>query len=330
MAPTPRRRLRSANSLIQSASGTFTNRIKGPNGNYRQRKARTHAYYILDGFVIQEDNRSLDATGNVVFRGTSIRTFDPRKKKWVNKWIKANRSGYTDIEGEYKDGRTTATGKGLDYWGRPFLERYEIYDISVDHASFQMDRSLDGGKTWIEKRSMSERRRSRPAPGTTAVTDGPNPEAPPETSQLAFFIGEWDITAKTKRPDGTYYLNKARSNAYYILDGFAIRDDYRALDAGGNVVFRGAGFRSYDPGKKKWTIMWIMANQPGYTHIEAKMVGGRLTSTGKGYDGSGPFLERYTYYIISEDHYSFKMDRSYNEGKTWIEDFVLLEAGKVR
>ena len=60
-------------------------------------------------------------------------------------------------------------------------------------------------------------------------TGGPN--------DLSFFIGEWDIVSKDIQRDGTYAESRAKSHAYPFLDGSAIMDEWRSLDADGNVVF---------------------------------------------------------------------------------------------
>ncbi len=110
--------------------------------------ARTHAYYILDGTMIQDDFRALDSSGKVVWRGTSLRTYDSQKGKFSIKWLMAYSSGYTDITAEMKDGELVSTGKGVDSGGRAFRERFRYYEIQKDSFKFQMERSYDEGKTW--------------------------------------------------------------------------------------------------------------------------------------------------------------------------------------
>ena len=157
---------------------------------------------------------------------------------------------------------------------------------------------------------------------------GRNPNAPAETAQLDWMIGEWDLVSKNKMQDGSYFTHKATSTVYYVLDGYAIMDDFRALDDKGNATFRGTSFRTFDPRAKKWSIKWVMAGEPGMTDIVAEMKDGKLVMEGKGYDGYGKFLERAEYYDLSDDHYSFRLARSYDGGTTWIEDLNLIEATK--
>lgn len=148
--------------------------------------------------------------------------------------------------------------------------------------------------------------------------------------KLDFFIGEWELTTKASRPDGSVMMGKARTKAYYILDQAAIQDDFFALDPNDNVVFRGTSIRSYNRQSGKYQIVWVMPGVNGITDISGVMSNGKLVTTGKGYDGNGEFLERFEYYNIKADSYSFKMDRSYDGGKTWLINFSSFDAKKVK
>jgi len=55
--------------------------------------------------------------------------------------------GYTYLDEEYIDGELRAEGHGFDPNGE-FHERYRYFDISETNYTFEMERSLDGGKSW--------------------------------------------------------------------------------------------------------------------------------------------------------------------------------------
>lgn len=110
--------------------------------------ARSHGYYILDGFVLQEDYRGLDPAGHVGFRGTSIRTFDPATGKIAIQWMVASSAAYTHIVAERDGDDIVSTGEGRDWAGREFMERFRYFDITADSRKFEMERSYDGGETW--------------------------------------------------------------------------------------------------------------------------------------------------------------------------------------
>ncbi|MEP2023533.1 MAG: hypothetical protein ABJH98_05465 [Reichenbachiella sp.] len=151
-----------------------------------------------------------------------------------------------------------------------------------------------------------------------------------ELKKLDFFIGEWELVTKASRSDGSSMIGKARTKAYYILDQTAIQDDFYALDPSGNVVFRGTSIRSFNSQSGKYQIVWLMPGIDGITEISGVLCKGKLVTTGKGYDANGAFIERFEYYDIQPDSYSFKMDRSYDEGKTWILNFSSFDAKKVK
>jgi hypothetical protein len=126
--------------------GTWDVRSVDADGNVVGR-ARTEARFILDGTTIQDDYYNLDRAGNVVFRGTSLRTFVPATKRWVVHWAMANTPGYTYIDAVWRDGELHGDGRGFDAGGE-FVERYRYYDITGRSYSFALSRSYDGGETW--------------------------------------------------------------------------------------------------------------------------------------------------------------------------------------
>ena len=87
----------------------------------------------------------------------------------------------------------------------------------------------------------------------------PHPEAPPETTQFDFLIGEFTVSLHSwqgdrwspPRPAG------ARWNGRYGLNGMAIYDEW--FDPGPEDVDGtwGVNVRTYDPQARLWKVMWI-------------------------------------------------------------------------
>jgi hypothetical protein len=142
-----------------------------------------------------------------------------------------------------------------------------------------------------------------------------------------FLLGEWDIEMLVM-PEGASAGRRAISNVHHILDGAALLDEIRHLDASGQVNFRGASFRTYVPDSDRWYVVWMMANVEGYSELHAEVVDGEIRTTGQGRDPGGELVERGRYYDISADGYSFTLDRSYDGGKTWIRPFVSYRAAR--
>ena len=84
--------------------------------------------------------------------GRSADAFHFLLGEWNDRWyvvrMMANVDGYSELRAEVVDGEIRTTGQGRDPGGE-LVERGRYYDISADGYSFILDRSYDGGKTWI-------------------------------------------------------------------------------------------------------------------------------------------------------------------------------------
>jgi hypothetical protein len=70
----------------------------------------------------------------------------------------------------------------------------------------------------------------------------PNPKAPGALSQFAFLIGRWQCEAKVKSANGEWQTFQATWLGRFILDGYAIADEYRMTGSSGEVIVLGMNF----------------------------------------------------------------------------------------
>ncbi len=119
-----------------------------PDGTYAKTRALSHAYAFLDGTAIMDEWRSLDGSDKVIFRGASFRTYLPGDRSWQILWMMSGVQGQTVIQARKVGDEIHMEGKGEDPGGR-FLERARYHDITPNGYRFSMDRSYDGGATWI-------------------------------------------------------------------------------------------------------------------------------------------------------------------------------------
>lgn len=161
---------------------------------------------------------------------------------------------------------------------------------------------------------------------------GMNPDAPPETAQFAFFIGEWDCATYTLQPDGNYREGKAHWVAEWDYDGYAILDRYTTLDDDGNVIRRGMGYRSYSPDSSAWNAVTQSVN--GFTgrhFLWHKMPDGDLVAYWERTDAQGrEVIDRVRFTNWSENHFEWRLDRSFDGGETWFEDGFYIIATRVK
>src|SRR5580698_6697188 len=87
----------------------------------------------------------------------------------------------------------------------------------------------------------------------------PNPNAPAELCQFAFLIGNWAFEAKVTTADAQSLSFKGTWRGRYILDGYAISDEYRMTDMSGELIVLGLNLRTYDASKQTWNIKWLNA-----------------------------------------------------------------------
>jgi hypothetical protein len=74
----------------------------------------------------------------------------------------------------------------------------------------------------------------------------PNPNAPAALSRFAFLIGIWRCEAKVMLADRKWQNFNAVWIGRYILDGYAIADEYRMTGSAGEPIVLGMNFRAYD------------------------------------------------------------------------------------
>jgi hypothetical protein len=161
----------------------------------------------------------------------------------------------------------------------------------------------------------------------SAYAEGPNPAAPPETAQFAFLVGEWSCTTRFMAPDGSGYREgTATWTGYWILDGFAIQDDWVSDGANGRK-FYGTNIRSFNPQSGRWDNRWLPATTLQWSYYSAEKLDDTMVMTGG--EGTGPrgdYIDRNTFFDIGPDHWSWRKDRSFDGGKTWVEGIGYIEA----
>lgn len=164
-----------------------------------------------------------------------------------------------------------------------------------------------------------------------AAEDGPHPQAPPETAQFAFLIGAWDCTTRSMKPDGSGFAEgQARWTGYWILDGWAIQDDWESTRPDGQAV-RGTNIRSFNPKTRKWDNRWLSSGTLQWVYFEAEEQGDTMVMIGgEGRDRAGrDYVDRNLFHEITADAWKWRKDRSFDGGKTWLEGVAFIEARRV-
>jgi hypothetical protein len=155
-----------------------------------------------------------------------------------------------------------------------------------------------------------------------------NSKAPPALKHFAFLIGRWKCEAKLKSSDGNWQMFRATWSGRFILDGYAIADEYRMMSPSGELIVLGMNFRTYDAARKVWNIKWLNGLAGYWMDLVSDELGGiridgeSITYAFKETVG-GHAYRRATYTKISTEHFTWLGEKS-DDGKSWT-DFMVIE-----
>jgi hypothetical protein len=99
--------------------------------------------WVLDGRALQDLWIQFPKQGEDRFIGTTLRFYDPDRKKWRVTWVSAVAKAVTVLEGGEEDGRIALyndSPKGRTRWS--------FSNITDKTFVWQGEISTDGGKTW--------------------------------------------------------------------------------------------------------------------------------------------------------------------------------------
>jgi hypothetical protein len=159
--------------------------------------------------------------------------------------------------------------------------------------------------------------------------------APKEATQFDFLIGQWELTVQPKvaglaaRIHGSPRL-LGTWKAWRGFDGFGIEDELRIIDGSGNPSALSHAVRVYDAGARRWTVSALDVYRARFTIATGEWRDGQMHLTGKGTDADGKaFLTRTRFVDITPASFRMVQDRSMDEGRTWSEGTLKIDAKRV-
>ena len=163
----------------------------------------------------------------------------------------------------------------------------------------------------------------------------PAPVAPREATQFDFLLGQWDLTVKLapsnlgQRIHGTPKVTGVWK-AWRGFDGWGVEDELRLLDASANPVALLHSVRLYDNAAKRWNISGADAYRAHFTSANAEWKNGEMIVMAKGVDQGGKaYVHRNWFYAISATGFKYQQDRSQDDGRSWDEGVLKIEAKRV-
>jgi len=139
-------------------------------------------------------------------------------------------------------------------------------------------------------------------------------------------IGTWTFRFQTRNSDSSFNTPIAGHWTFEKKPGGGlIEDRFRPDDPASPMGVSLYTYRVYDPQRKLWQIIGTSSNggavQLGLTWSDST---NRYV-----FQRAGRILVRMRYSAIDADHFLWRSDRSFDNGKTWIRDFAILEATRI-
>ena len=139
----------------------------------------------------------------------------------------------------------------------------------------------------------------------------PNPNAPAALSQFAFLIGKWRCEARVRMAAGEWQTFQASWVGRFILEGYAVADEYSMTDSSGELIVLGINLRTYDDAKQTWNMKWLNALAGTWVDLGPEELGGvRFDGESIIYVFREPVAAhaytRATYTNISKTHFTWR------------------------
>lgn len=153
-----------------------------------------------------------------------------------------------------------------------------------------------------------------------------------QEKQFDFLLGQWEVDVRPKVSGIAAAIHGAPKltgtwKAWRVLDGLAIEDELRIVDASGNPISLTHGMRIYSKADRRWKTGLIDAYRAGFSESSGEAAGAEIVLTGRGVDSEGhPVTTRVRYSDIGPNGFRMQQDRSSDEGKTWAEAVLTIVA----
>ena len=163
----------------------------------------------------------------------------------------------------------------------------------------------------------------------------PSTTAPAEARQFDFLIGQWELEV-TPKVSGLAAMIHGQPRllgtwkGWRAFDGFGVEDELRIVDASGNPKSLSVNQRVYAEAEKQWKTATLDVYRARFTNASARFEGGEMKLSGQGVDAEGKaYQTRTRFFGIGKDAFKMQQDRSYDNGASWDEAVLAIDAKRV-
>ncbi|WP_206606201.1 hypothetical protein [Steroidobacter cummioxidans] len=240
------------------------------NDDWQEFNGKSVFWTTLNGLGNLDDNVVELPDG--IYRGLSIRSFDPATRQWAIWWLDGRYPTRLDppVLGRIEADSGTFVGQDT-FKGRPITVRFRWLDIHSKRPNWEQAFSPDGGKTWeVNWRNYFTRTNARPT-SLPRLDDAPR--------DWDFLAGTWQVRNRRLKRDNQWEGFDNTLTNWSVLGGFGNVDSETFNAPGG--VYRGVSLRAYDRDTKQWLRWWMDGRNPSQI---------TMSERGSFKDGVGTFI----------------------------------------
>ena len=156
--------------------------------------------------------------------------------------------------------------------------------------------------------------------------------APAEAKQFDFLLGQWELQVHPKVNSLAAMIHGAPKlggtmKAWRVLDAIGIEDEMRIVDASANPISLSRALRIYAKADARWKVSGVDASRGRLSESSGQWQNGEMRLEGRSTDAEGkPVITRTRYFEISADSFRMQQDRSSDNGETWEEAVLTIDA----
>ena len=141
-----------------------------------------------------------------------------------------------------------------------------------------------------------------------------------------YLLGDWEFTS-VSREFGT---GRGYWSAVRLAEGAQILDEYRVVGDSGQTYYVSSTLRAYNAVLDQWELVSAESGTGLQNVGTAHRIGTEMHIEQKfGVMSPNPSIWRIRYYDIRPDRFSWTGDRSTDGGKTWVTEFLRIEARRI-
>lgn len=142
-----------------------------------------------------------------------------------------------------------------------------------------------------------------------------------------FMLGHWEVEAKIRQNEIQYFHGNGSMNVYYNQSKDTLFADMKVKFQNFEVI--GTTIRTYNDKTERWNVSWNPESGNEVPNIEGAYQGEHFVEIDYGKDWYGLYTGKLVIFNISEDHFSVRKDKIYDDG-VFMKDIWVYEANRLK